>query len=193
MYNCICGKEYEKQRSLLSHQINCKEYLGEEKYNKRKEQLSLWSTAGINKNLLYDKEAYLKQWLLEQHKCKNCGKIMTEKIGRGITCSKDCRINNKPIYVKSLKDGKLYKSNITKVQLDQYRQKQQCCEICGKTLEQIKNERHSFNKLCMDHNHKTLEFRGLLCLTCNSVLGNFEKYEDKFLQYLDIKGRQYKI
>ena len=35
-----------------------------------------------------------------------------------------------------------------------------CCEICG--LEE---------NLCYDHDHITGDFRGILCITCNTALG----------------------
>ena len=41
------------------------------------------------------------------------------------------------------------------------------CDICG-TPESELNRR-----LCMDHNHDTGEFRGLICQHCNKGLGNF--------------------
>ncbi len=52
------------------------------------------------------------------------------------------------------------------------------CAICGK--HQI-----NFNRrLAVDHNHKTNEIRGLLCVNCNSKLGWFEKRKNKILDYL---------
>ena len=33
-------------------------------------------------------------------------------------------------------------------------------------------------RLCVDHNHETNEFRGLLCIACNALLGHFEKNPD---------------
>jgi len=37
------------------------------------------------------------------------------------------------------------------------------CAICGELKE----------KMCLDHNHETDEIRGILCVTCNSGLGQF--------------------
>jgi len=34
------------------------------------------------------------------------------------------------------------------------------CEICG-----------AFGKICFDHNHETGEFRGWICMRCNTALG----------------------
>mgnify|MGYP002641437606 FL=1 len=39
------------------------------------------------------------------------------------------------------------------------------CEICGKTAEETKDS------LCYDHDHSTMEFRGVLCRGCNRSLG----------------------
>lgn len=43
-----------------------------------------------------------------------------------------------------------------------------CCAICGIHFTESKN------KFRIDHNHETLEVRGLLCQFCNSGLGFFK-------------------
>jgi len=51
-----------------------------------------------------------------------------------------------------------------------------CCEICSSTEE-----------LCYDHDHDTMEFRGVLCRGCNRSLGqlgdNLESI-NKVVKYL---------
>ena len=42
-----------------------------------------------------------------------------------------------------------------------------CCEICGGTNQ-------NGDSLCIDHNHKTHENRGLLCHKCNNGVGHFK-------------------
>lgn len=43
----------------------------------------------------------------------------------------------------------------------------------------------SGRNLSVDHSHKTGKVRGLLCTSCNTNLGYFEKYKDKMLDYLE--------
>lgn len=56
------------------------------------------------------------------------------------------------------------------------------CAIC---------DRHQleFNqRLAVDHDHKTIQIRGLLCHQCNLALGWFDKFEDKILNYKNEKN-----
>jgi hypothetical protein len=47
--------------------------------------------------------------------------------------------------------------------------KEDCgCEICG-----------SFNKLCIDHDHKTGRVRGILCQGCNQAIGCVSESGDR--------------
>ena len=52
------------------------------------------------------------------------------------------------------------------------------CEICGRTIENAgQQHKHS---LCIDHDHKTGQFRGALCSRCNTGLGYFCDNPDLF-------------
>ncbi|MCP3921244.1 MAG: hypothetical protein GY714_01535 [Desulfobacterales bacterium] len=58
------------------------------------------------------------------------------------------------------------------------------CGICGATEQQIGK------KLCIDHDHKTSEIRGLLCSPCNKALGGLGDTIDgvrRALSYLEWK------
>ena len=46
------------------------------------------------------------------------------------------------------------------------------CAICGSTRESKRN-------LALDHDHKTLKVRGILCMRCNAALGMFDDDPDK--------------
>lgn len=45
-----------------------------------------------------------------------------------------------------------------------YKNRKGCCDICGKF----------FEVLCLDHDHKTKQIRGLICQMCNRGLGHFK-------------------
>lgn len=75
----------------------------------------------------------------------------------------------------------------TKYEIDEYAKTHTCCEICGKTInESVKwDSKFAPKSLCVDHDHTTLKFRGLLCSVCNRQLGWYEKYKDSVNNYLN--------
>ncbi len=114
-------------------------------------------------------------------KCTMCGeeawtrddldifvKDSSYKYGRKNRCKKcsskrvqDWRKNNKWELHRGDKHY-MDRYNITKNEYEKCMQTSNVCEVCGST-----------NKLCYDHNHDTMEFRGVLCWNCNSALGKF--------------------
>ena len=93
----------------------------------------------------------------------------------------------KSYYTKFIlsRDGSIL--DITKYQLDEYRNTHNRCEICGKTIEEsVKwNSKFAPKNFCIDHDHNTNKFRGLLCSVCNRQLGWYEKYKDEINRYLN--------
>lgn len=134
--------------------------------------------------------------------CEYCGKEQDGTYGNGRFCSGVCvkkfasQITNQRRHQESLQspyrtyDGK--KLNVTRDFVEKYKQIHTVCEICGgKEVKLRRNQYYKGNKtqsLCVDHNHKTLKFRGVLCHNCNIRLGWLEKHRERALEYLDTRG-----
>lgn len=77
--------------------------------------------------------------------------------------------------------------NITPEQLaNMYLEQGDSCKICNIHKDDTPRG------LVIDHNHKTLEVRGLLCNDCNSGIGMLKEnpeFLDKAKQYLKTKGK----
>lgn len=60
--------------------------------NLQKEYNRIWKLKCQEKHELYlqQQQEKLKEWVSEQHHCKRCGKVMTEKYGSGTYCCKTC-------------------------------------------------------------------------------------------------------
>lgn len=80
--------------------------------------------------------------------------------------------------------------------LRKYAKKATICELCGR--EEVTNSTNkggvktSPNQLSRDHDHKTGNFRGMLCSPCNRGLGWFEKNQESVFKYLD-KTKDFKV
>lgn len=59
-----------------------------------------------------------------------------------------------------------------------------CCEICGS------RRKPGGRDLCIDHDHVTGEFRGMLCTTCNSGLGHFKDEAWRMIAAIDYLQRK---
>lgn len=77
--------------------------------------------------------------------------------------------------------------DITNEELENYKKEHIVCEICGRPIEECVKWESKFapKRFCIDHDHETLKFRGLLCSVCNRQLGWYEKNKDKIQQYLN--------
>ena len=64
-----------------------------------------------------------------------------------------------------------------------YNQSDRVCEICGQKETSARKDR-----LCIDHDHSTKEYRGLLCNCCNRAIGFFRDNIETMkaaIQYLE--------
>lgn len=77
--------------------------------------------------------------------------------------------------------------DITYEELEQYRDLHPVCEICGKTAQEVTkwDSKFAVKNLCIDHDHTTGKFRGLLCQICNRQLGWYENNKENIQKYLD--------
>lgn len=70
--------------------------------------------------------------------------------------------------------------NVSTNYIKEYRKTHNVCEICG--CNNMRNDEQI--RLCVDHDHKTKEFRGLLCSKCNRQLGWYENNKEAIEEYL---------
>ena len=95
--------------------------------------------------------------------------------------------NSKYKLYRSYKNGGKITLDITHYEFDEYVKNHPVCEICGRSLnETIKDGSKIIPKhLCIDHDHSTNKFRGLLCSVCNRQLGWYEKNKEQIEKYLN--------
>lgn len=95
-YRCICGKVFDNPQKFNGHKSSCKEHIQNKYQQKSSDYFQLKSDKCRKSGLLSALSNQSKQqqkldaWILEQHKCEKCGKVMTEKYGSGRFCSRSC-------------------------------------------------------------------------------------------------------
>lgn len=89
------------------------------------------------------------------------------------------RLNKYREYDRTVKLEQKYGINSKQWQ-KMFDEQEGCCMICGRHQNEFKY------RLAVDHCHITGKVRGLLCTSCNTKLGWFEKYKDLVNIYLGI-------
>ena len=179
-----CNKELKNLRAKASHESVCPQNPNrvltpfERGIPPFKSKKNIHNVGEETKHDEYDRE------------CPVCHRWFTPKSIGGHTVI--CRqINNNDKSQEFVIIGKNKKDrvvlDITNEQLKQYQEKVTTCEICGRTLEESIQTQTKFSpkRLCIDHNHKTNSFRGLLCSQCNRALGWYENNKTQIENYLN--------
>ena len=124
--------------------------------------------------------------------CKFCG--FNAKTIRGLANHVNhCKLNpNRVIHHNKNSNKKVKLRNkitldITYKELEEYRETHTVCEICGRSVQEATKYtgKYASKNLCIDHDHNTNKFRGLLCQVCNRQLGWYENNKDKINEYLN--------
>jgi len=93
---------------------------------------------------------------------------------------------------KRLEQHLKYKYGITPEQfLKAWDEQEGKCSICKDSLPDLMTYENRRRGYAIDHNHETNEFRGILCLECNTLLGMAEDNPDILkaaITYLETNG-----
>ncbi len=120
--------------------------------------------------------------------CKACGPDIVLSLKAGKPCCKTAR----DLYRRGKYKGNDYISWGNKhpsVKMKMWLEQDKKCALCGKDI--------PFEDARLDHDHKTLVHRGVLCNSCNLTLGHIElKPADwiaaayRYLGYKNVKGKR---
>lgn len=93
---------------------------------------------------------------------------------------------------KRLEQHLQYKYGVThKEFLDAWDNQCGCCAICEDALPDLMAYENRRRGYAIDHNHQTGKFRGILCLSCNTLLGMAKDSVhilEKAQKYLECRG-----
>lgn len=127
--------------------------------------------------------------------CRTCGELkdkesgfyVTNRPGRKSVYNLDCRVcvqekrQAEPDYQRRNREYQ-WKIKGIAITWDQYHgmleEQNGKCFICGLP------ERQAGKLLAVDHDHKTMKIRRLLCTVCNTKLGWYEQYKEIIDEYL---------
>lgn len=109
--------------------------------------------------------------------CEYCGKEFADTSGRGTKrfCSTNC---SKRIWERKNREQHLLRLRFNNLRVKgvvlTVEQKQEIKDKLNTGICEICHEQVPFTKLCVDHDHHTLQYRGVICDKCNMVLGIFK-------------------
>lgn len=172
-YICTCGCTFDNPQKFNGHKRHClvhakltgkAEHLHEADIQAaktgREKGKSKITQRQEEKNI--KDQAALVEWIQAKHTCKKCGKIMTEKFGSGIFCSRSCANSHNhsqetreriskgvqdSLVSIDISEGDCKKVSKTKASnVYMYIDSPNRCNICGKVLDYSKRK----NKTCGD-------------------------------------------
>ncbi len=128
----------------------------------------------INKSL--DRKLRYKEWLREYQKKRKLG---FKKMGVCPSCQKRPAAENRTCCTQCLEDKKLAQKFGTagpyrQLYAELFELQGGLCSIC----------REAMTRPLLDHDHKTMEIRGLLCSNCNVGLGQFKDNPELIMRAL---------
>lgn len=175
-YKCVCGQEFDNPQKFNRHKAFCRVHIESKGINydeyvkkiaMKKSEASKLNAKLRKERLEQEKCDALKQWIVEQHTCEKCGKIMTEKYGSGRFCSKQCantrchssktkkKISDKMKVSSSFLNEafnsdthKLAGESLHKNRVDKYNKSPSLCIVCGKELTYELRHRATCSQQC---------------------------------------------
>jgi hypothetical protein len=197
--DCVsCGKEFRPRRNSQRHcSRKCYDHDRRlqqplEKVCKNEECRKHFSTTNrmqvfcSNECKVYHNNTVRETREARAKECFVCGKTFITTSYHGKYCSRECQQGSKP--VKSAKRAYDLKTKfkLTQIEYNAMLDGQDgVCAICG-GVEKVKVNGVT-QRLAVDHDHKSGEIRGLLCINCNTGLGRFKDSKDlltKAIKYL---------
>lgn len=158
-YICECGKILYSPQSFNGHKSSCKIHLAAT--GKLEARQQVWQNAGTKVSKSLKNFAKVKSeeaqaaWLIVEHKCECCNKIMTEKFGSGRFCSRACA--NKRVHSDTTKQKLSIKSKLAspKLQAERraineaiYLQNPKLCIVCDEIIPYDLRERNTCSDTC---------------------------------------------
>lgn len=140
-YSCICGFTTDNSGSYVGHCRHCKEHLiSKGKYEKIREmdkKFAKIARDALCAKLALEKEEQMSKWVSEKHKCKTCGKIMTEKFGSGIYCCRSCankRTHSDTTRAKIQRSLASFNENNEEQRKEEYYKNPKLCKYCNNAI-----------------------------------------------------------
>lgn len=143
--------------------------------------------------------------LFKTKKCPSCGdeKDIEEGFWKNQSCCIDCsKIKQKTSWhsrspKKRLEQHLKYRYSLTIKDLLQALEDQGGgCAICTEQLPDLLVYNNRRRGYAIDHNHETGQFRGVLCLSCNSMLGMAKDNRlllERAIAYLEKRGSYHEL